>query len=600
MISRFLLVLSFIALLAGQPAIAASLSAGPIAWRSWSEKVFAEAKAQKKYVLLDVGAVWCHWCHVMDATTYRDPRVVKLIREHFIPVRVDQDSQPELSRRYEAFGWPATIVMDADGNDIGKMRGYREPERFAHTLDAILKDPSPLFTATDEDRDKVFKGDGRIVAATRSELETRFGDARDSQIGGLKQTQRYLGRDTLEYGMARAARGDRAAEQWTRLTLKQARALIDPAWGGMYQYSTHSDWAHPHYEKIMEVQANAISVYARAYMAWGDAADLAAAQAVRRYVAAFLTSPEGAFYTSQDADRVPGEQGDGYFALGDAQRRALGTPRVDRHVYSRENGWMIEALADLYGATGDAALLADATNAARWIVAQRGNPDGSFRHDARDAGGPYFGDQLAMGRAMLALYSAGGEREWLDRARKVRVQFARYAAPNGGGYLSTPPRAGSKLKPRPHRDENIDAARFANLLARYTGDAADAQAASVALRYVADAGVALRGGAPVGVLLAADEAAGEPLHITVVGARADATTQALMRAALRQGAGYHRIEAWDPAAGKLTNPDVRYPVLDRPAAFVCTHNTCSLPLFKGEDLARHLALGRQPVASSSR
>ena len=121
----------------------------PIAWRDWSDQVFADARAQKKYVLLDLGAVWCHWCHVMDATTYHDPKVAKLIRDHFIPVRVDQDAQPDLSRRYEAFGWPATIVMDADGNDIGRMRGYREPARFAGVLQAILDDPSPLRSAAE-------------------------------------------------------------------------------------------------------------------------------------------------------------------------------------------------------------------------------------------------------------------------------------------------------------------------------------------------------------------------------------------------------------------------------------------------------------------
>lgn len=564
--------------------------ADAIAWRDWSDRVFADARAQKKYVLLNLGAVWCHWCHVMDATTYRDPRVAQLMRRHFIAVRVDQDSRPDLSRRYEAFGWPATIVMDADGNDIGKMRGYREPDRFLHTLNAILQDPSPLYTATDEDRDKRFRGPSRLAEATRSELESRFREAIDTQTGGLKQNHRYIGRDTLEHGMALAARGDREAERWARLTLASARALIDPVWGGMYQYSTHGDWQHPHYEKIMEIQAHAMTLYARAYKTWGDPADLKSAQDIRRYVQAFLTHPDGAFYTSQDADRVPGEQGDDYFALGDAERRARGIPRVDTHVYSRENGWMIEALTELYSATGDAAVLVEALRAARWVIDQRGNPDGSLRRDTRDAGGPFLGDQLAMARATLALYSATGQREWLDRARALRAQFARYAAPNGGGYLSSPYRPTDRLKPRPHMDENLDAARFANLLYRYTGDPKDQAAANVALRYVSDADVALRLGVLPGVLLASDEAATDPLHITTVGTRAEPQALALHKAALRQPASYYRrIEWWDPKEGKLVNPDVQYPRLPQPAAFVCTDRSCSLPLQRPEDIGRHLA-----------
>ena len=569
----------------------------PIAWRDWSDQVFADARAQKKYVLLDLGAVWCHWCHVMDATTYHDPKVAKLIRDHFIPVRVDQDAQPDLSRRYEAFGWPATIVMDADGNDIGRMRGYREPARFAGVLQAILDDPSPLRSAADADRNKVFDTAGSLAVATRSQLEARFREALDKQAGGTRQAQRFLSRDSLEYAMALAATGNRAAEQWSRLTFRSARALIDPVWGGMYQYSTDGDWNHPHYEKIMEVQANAMLLYARAYRLWGDAADLASAQSVRRFIADFLASPDGSFYTSQDADRVPGEQGDDYFRLDDAGRRARGTPRIDTHIYARENGWMIEALVELYGATGDAAVLADAQRAARWIVAERGNRDGSFRHDARDAGGPYFGDQLAMGRAMLALYSATGDRDWLTRARAARAGFARYAAPNGGGYLPSPDRAGSKLRPMPHLDENVDAARFANLLHRYTGDSADLSAAKIALRYVSDADVTARFAILPGVLQANDEAANDPLHITIVGNKADARSLALHRAALRQGGGYRRIEWWDPTEGKLVNPDVEYPALGRPAAFVCNDSSCSLPLFEPEAIARHLVAQREQASS---
>ncbi len=582
---------------ASRPGASGKTAPGPIAWRGWSDQVFADAKAQKKYVLLDLGAVWCHWCHVMDATTYRDPRVARLIRRHFIPVRVDQDTRPDLSRRYEAFGWPATIVMDADGNDIGKMRGYREPDRFLHTLNAILDDPSPLYTATDEDREKVFRGDSRLSDATRSELEHRWREAIDPEGGGLKQNHRYIGRDTLEYGMVLAARGDRAAERWSRLTLSSARALIDPVWGGMYQYSTHGDWQHPHYEKIMEIQANAIALYARAYKTWGDDADLQSAQAIRRYVSAFLTSPDGAFYTSQDADRVPGEQGDDYFALNDAERRARGIPRIDTHVYTRENGWMIEALVELYGATGDASVLVEALRAARWIVERRGLADGSFRRDTKEAGGPYLGDQLAMGRAMLALYSATGQREWLDRARRVRAQFARYVAPNGAGYLSSPQRASNRLKPRPHIDENLDVARFANLLHRYTGDPRDQAAGAIALRYVSDADVALRLGVQPGVLLASDEAGVDPLHITVVGPRGDPRALALHKAALRQPAGYRRVEWWDPKDGPLVNADVQYPKLDQPAAFVCTDRSCSLPLRQPADIGRYLGANR-PTASS--
>lgn len=593
--------------LAPLPALAAGAAEGTVAkqkplvpWQDWSDDVFKQAKSGKRYVLLHLGAVWCHWCHVQEATTYRDPKVLAKIKKQFVPVYVDQDSRPDLSRRYEAYGWPATIVFDADGNDIGKIRGYKEASRFIEILDAIIKDPSPVYVAEDEDKERKFASANRLSATARTEVERRYLASLDRTTGGLKQFQRFIPRDTLEYSLTLAARGDAPAQQWARLTLTQARALIDPAWGGMYQYSTHSDWKHAHYEKIMETQAIAMRSYVYGYKAFGDPAYLEAAQAVRRYVARFLTAPDGTFYTSQDADRVPGEQGDAYFALGDAERVKLGTPRVDTHVYARENGWMIEALAELAMASGERAVLDDAVRAAQRIVAIRGNPDGSFRHDTKDKGGPFFGDNLAMGRAMLALYAATADRQWLERARQVRAVFPRFAATNGGGYWPTPVKAMGKLSPRANIDENMDAARFANLLWRYTGDAKDRAAAEVALRYIADEKVALRFGQIPGILLATEEAAIDPLHITVVGARGDARSQQLFQAAHRQNGIYRRIELWDPAEGKLFNPDVAYPVLDKPAAFLCTDKLCSSPLFEAADIGKHITLVKQLSSSAKR
>jgi len=93
-------------------AVTGASASGPsaVSWVDWSDAAFARAQAEKRLVLLDLSAVWCHWCHVMEETTYRDPKVVALIRERFVAIRVDQDSRPDLSNRYEDYGWPATIV----------------------------------------------------------------------------------------------------------------------------------------------------------------------------------------------------------------------------------------------------------------------------------------------------------------------------------------------------------------------------------------------------------------------------------------------------------------------------------------------------------
>src|SRR5437762_14095804 len=88
-----------------------------IKWVAWNDSVFARAKREHRFVLLDLEAVWCHWCHVMDETTYADPKVAALIHARYIEVKVDQDSRPDLSNRYEDYGWPATVVFNENGGE---------------------------------------------------------------------------------------------------------------------------------------------------------------------------------------------------------------------------------------------------------------------------------------------------------------------------------------------------------------------------------------------------------------------------------------------------------------------------------------------------
>ena len=123
--------------------------------------------------------------------------------------------------------------------------------------------------------------------------------------------------------------GDREFERMARETLDAQRQLIDPVWGGVYQYSTDGDWKHPHFEKIMQMQAENLRIYAQAYALWKEPSYLEAATKIREYLRNFLTSPDGAFYTSQDADLVQGEHSADYFALDDSDRRKRGIPRID-------------------------------------------------------------------------------------------------------------------------------------------------------------------------------------------------------------------------------------------------------------------------------
>jgi uncharacterized protein YyaL (SSP411 family) len=576
---------------------AAGSQTAKIDWQPWSDSVFERAARENRFVLLDLEAVWCHWCHVMDEVTYSDPKVVALIKSRYIPVRVDQDSRPDIARRYENYGWPATVVFNAEGGEIVKRRGYLAPPLMISMLEEIIVDPSPVKYGDEEEIAK-FADNPLLSPKLRQSLERGFYETHDSKLGGQKQAQKFIDHDTVEYGLLRAGQGDKKAEEMTRRTLTAALKIMDPAWGGMYQYSTDYDWDHPHFEKIMAMQAEPLRLYALAYGQFGDARYLQAVRDFHRYVTTFLRSPEGAFYTSQDADLVKGEHSAEYFELNDAARRKLGVPAVDKHRYARENGWMIRALATAYTTTGDRAYLDDATRAARWILANRSLPGGGFRHDDRDAAGPYLEDTLAMGDAFLALYTATGEREWLARAASSAGFIEQHFRGAQPGYVTSAPRAGSKLKAKANVDENIPVARFANMLHRYTGDARYRAMSDYALRMLVTEQVADSLVTAPGILLAAFESVNDPLHITIVGGKGDAAAVALFDAAIRYAAVYRRVEWWDKREGNMPNPDVRYPQLSRAAAFICTDSTCSLPIFDASKIRTEVARSVRQVAKN--
>jgi len=553
--------------------------ASKINWQPWSDSIFEQAKREHRFVLLDLEAVWCHWCHVMDAQTYSDPKVVALIKSKYLAVKVDQDSRPDISNRYEDYGWPATVVFNSDGSEIVKRQGYLPPKLMASILQAIIEDPSPGPSITKEPPIEP-RSEAGLTNEERAKLEQVLRADYDQKNHGWGTVQKFLDWDVIEFCIEKTISGEHDFERMARETLDAQEQLIDPVWGGVYQYSTDGDWNHPHFEKIMQFQAENLRLYAEAYALWKDPKYLAGAEEIRGYLRNFLTSPEGAFYTSQDADLVEGRHSADYFARDDAARRQLGLPRIDEHIYARENGWAINALATFYGVTGDKSALNDATRAAEWIVAHRSLGKGGFSHDEKDTAGPYFGDNVYMARAFLTLYQVTADRKWLQRAQET-VQFAADHFQSAAGYVAFAHSLGEKLAPKPQTDENSTFARLTNLLRHYTGQAENRARAEHAMRYLAAPSVAERRGFLVGGILLADrELSRPPLHLTIVGPKNDTSARKLFAAALRQPAPYKRMEWWDEKEGPLPNPDVPYPTLDRAAAFVCTDRSCSAPIFE--------------------
>lgn len=561
-----------------------------IAWQPWSDDVFARAKAEHKFVLLDLEAVWCHWCHVQDEITYRDPKVIQLINSKYIAVKVDQDSRPDISNRYEDYGWPATIVFNVDRGEIVKRSGYLPPGQMSSMLQAIIDDPTPG-PSVGPTTQITYGANTSLPGDLQKQLDVKLLANYDPQLGGWGKIHKYVDWDKMEHEMSRFHAGDRAAGERATKTLTAGLKLIDPVWGGVYQYSIEGDWDHAHFEKLMQFQGEQMRIYSLAYLTFHDPAYLKAANDIHRYVDQFLRSSDGAYEVSQDADVVDGTYAEAYFKLNDADRRKQGTPRVDAHQYARENGWAISGLVALYEAGGDDVALDDAKAAARWVLAHRALADGGFKHAEHDKAGPYLGDTLFMGRAFLDLYEATADRAWLRRAASAADFIGtHFAAGVPGGFATVASADGSGFAPQPETAENAIAARFFNLLAYYTGNDEHRQLAQRAMKLISTPQIASAASAPVAAILLADHASTTPpLHIAIIGPKKSANARALFAEALRAPTRYKRVEWWDPGEGPLPNPDVDYPVFQFAAAFLCTGNACSSPVKTSAALAANLA-----------
>ncbi len=405
----------------------AARRSGAVDWQPWSKETFERARADGRYLLVDCAAEWCHWCHVMDDTTYRDPRIVEAIDKRFVPVRVDIDARPDLAERYAEWGWPATVVLSPDALELGKFRGYMPPERLVEILGSI--DARAAEGPAGDDPGVAVAELPRAVKHALERLDF-FWDERDGSWGLKRKVP--IGMNVVWELTA----GDRNRGAFT---LEKQSALLDPVWGGIYQYSAAEDWNSPHFEKLMTYQAPNLEAYALAAALTGRADFRASARGIVGYIAAFLTASDGTFFVNQDADlnahdRKKGfVEGNAYYALPDAQRRALGTPWVDTHVYAHENGLALAALA----ASGD---LDRARRAAAVLVRTHLTAKGQVRHDAKSNGPFFLADAAALGLGFARLAAATGDVQHAWAANRIAAVMAEtFADPRGGALFDSTP-----------------------------------------------------------------------------------------------------------------------------------------------------------------
>jgi uncharacterized protein len=526
----------------------------------------------------------------MDDTTYVDDQVQQLINAKYVAVSVDADSDPDLSARYGDWGWPATIVLAADGTEIVKRRGYLPPQQMASLLQAIIDDPSPG-PSVHEAAPISLNGAAQLSATQRASLRRSYDTLYDDRHGGWGQVHKLIDAESMELAFVDAdsarARLKAAGERRGRQTLDNNLLLIDRVWGGVYQYSDAVNWRSPHFEKLMSYQADDLRLYSEAYSRWHDPRYITAANSLFGYIESFLSAPDGGFYVSQDADVSHEVSGRKFYRHEDSGRRQLGMPNIDRHEYSRETGWAIRALAKFYDVTANERALDLAIKGGHWALTNRKLPSSGFRHDIGDRGGPYLEDNVALAQAFIALYRSTGDRAWLNESASVLQFIEMTFRAADGGYISAPPVAGARGvfgKPVRLLDQNAALARVANLEGRYSGDPRYSEIAAHAMIFLAAATQVGDHQLLPGILLADREMTSTPIHIAIVGAKMDPAARSLHRTALRYPAEYLQVDWLDRAEGSLPNPEIQYPDLDQAAAFACANGACSSPIIEANKI----------------
>ena len=455
-----------------------------LAWATLSPETFARAKAERKYIVLDGSAEWCHWCHVMEATTYHDPEIRKILEKHFIAVKVDVDSRPDVEERYGDYGWPATVMFSPDATELGKYRGYINPSKFKGILEEIVA--SGLAERKADDKAKAAVKAPRTALSEehllwiQREIDVQLEDYYDEDQGSWGRQQKApLGWNNA-WTLRKAAAGDEKAKAQALFTLDKQSKLIDPVWGGIYQYSAARDWDSPHFEKLMTFQAPALDNYAAAYQLTKDDKHLARARTMLGFLDRFMKSPEGGFYTTQDADlnahdrSKPFLDGHVYYALDEKGRLARGVPRIDTHEYGKDNGLAISAYCTMYEATKDAAVLASAEKAARRILATHATGGGGIAHDTVDpekkAKQLYLSDNASFGLALVRLHEVTKNEDYLKKARAIAdFMISDLTDDDSGGMFGStkdPDAVGVFATRRVPFEDNVVAVRMLSHLAR--------------------------------------------------------------------------------------------------------------------------------------
>ncbi len=319
----------------------------PIQWHEFGAEAFAAARAANKPVLLDIGAVWCHWCHVMDRESYDDAEVAAIVNEHYIAVKVDRDERPDIDSRYQAAvgaltgqgGWPLTAFLTPDGKPF--YGGTYFPPADSYGRPSFKRVLLSIAAAYREKQGEVLEQAQMVESAiARAEFFSGGGTVSATVIDAILESARKMF-DEVNGGFGSApkfphpAALDLVMDQFVRTKDEELRTVFvhtlekmarggvyDQLAGGFHRYSVDERWIVPHFEKMCYDNSELLKNYVHAYQATGDEFFAGVARDIIRWMDEWLSDrSHGGFYASQDADYSMKDDGD-YFTWTLAEVKA--------------------------------------------------------------------------------------------------------------------------------------------------------------------------------------------------------------------------------------------------------------------------------------
>jgi len=321
----------------------------PVQWHPWGEIAFARAQADNKPILLDIGAVWCHWCHVMDRESYEDPELARIINEHYVAVKVDRDERPDVDARYQAAvsaisgqgGWPLTAFLTPDGRPYFGGTYFPRDDRYGRpgfgrvllTMSQVwhdrreeaLESAASVMSAIEHNESFSGRG-GELSLALVDKLANSAIAQFDPRNGGFGSQPKFPHPAALDLLLQLAVnRGNTAAREAFTVTLeKMARGgVYDQIAGGFHRYSTDERWVVPHFEKMLYDNTELLRNYVHGFQSSVREDFRQTAREIVGWLDTVMTDrARGGFYASQDADINLDDDGD-YFTWTLEEARAV-------------------------------------------------------------------------------------------------------------------------------------------------------------------------------------------------------------------------------------------------------------------------------------